>query len=85
VARASPELESGLGGYARHYGLAFQLTDDLLDAGAKECSALAVLPEPQVRQRISRHLTAALGALEPLGGEADPLRGLAEQLAGRLR
>jgi geranylgeranyl pyrophosphate synthase len=85
VAGASSELESRLGRYARHYGLAFQLTDDCLDAGTKECSALALLPEAQVRQRIDRHVAAALGALEPLGDGADPLRGLGEQLAGRLR
>jgi geranylgeranyl diphosphate synthase type II len=88
---APPEVESALARFAEHYGLAFQLADDLLDAhpkggeGPGECSVLVVLSEPVARQRMQEHLQGALQALEPLPAAADPLRGLAEQLALRVR
>jgi geranylgeranyl pyrophosphate synthase len=88
---APPEVASGLTRFAEHYGLAFQLADDLLDAGPKgptgrqECSVLAVLPEPAARQRLQEHLRSAVQALEPFPAAADPLRGLAERLELQLR
>ena len=84
---APPELESALGRFAEHYGLAFQLADDLLDARQRgaEGPEVAVLSESVVRQRLQEHLRDALQALGTLGGGADPLRGLAEQLELRLR
>jgi geranylgeranyl diphosphate synthase type II len=88
---ARPEVASGLSRFAEHYGLAFQLADDLVDAGPKgaggpeECSVLAVLPEPAARQRLQEHLRSAVQALEPFPAAADPLRGLAERLELQLR
>jgi geranylgeranyl diphosphate synthase type II len=82
---ATPELRSMLADFAEQYGFAFQLVDDLLDARPDECSILAVLSEPEARERVRGHVRSALKALTPLDEGADPLRGLAEALPLRLR
>ncbi len=81
---ASPDTCARLASYARAYGLAFQLVDDLEDAAPEECSILAVLPVDEVRRLVEEHVGAALRELETLSPGADPLRGLAEQLRLRL-
>ncbi len=81
---ASPDTLARLAGYARAYGLAFQLADDLEDAEPGECSILAVLPVDEVRRLVEEHVRAALRELEILPPGADLLRGLAEQLRLRL-
>ncbi len=81
---ASPDTLAHLAGYARAYGLAFQLVDDLEDAEPEECSILAVLPVDEVRRLVEEHVGAALRELETLPPGADVLRGLAEQLRLRL-
>jgi geranylgeranyl pyrophosphate synthase len=82
---APAEVESALACFAERYGLAFQLTDDLLDDRAGECSVLAVLSKPEAKLRVQEHVRAALEALEPLPAGVDPLRGLAEELPRRVR
>jgi geranylgeranyl pyrophosphate synthase len=82
---APAEVESALARFSEHYGLAFQLTDDLLDERPGECSVLAVLSKSEATLRVQEHVRAALEALEPLPQGADPLRGLAEQLPRRVR
>ena len=67
-----------------HYGMAFQLVDDLLDQDRTECSILSVLPLEQARIRLKEQLAAARQTLEGLGDSAALLRGLAEAIPGRL-
>ncbi|MBW2280397.1 MAG: polyprenyl synthetase family protein [Deltaproteobacteria bacterium] len=70
--------------FALHYGLAFQATDDLLDADTSECSILGVLPPEAARSYADNHIERARAALEPFDTRADALRALAERVAGRL-
>ncbi len=70
--------------FADHFGMAFQLVDDLRDADPTECSILRVLSVDEVRARVEAEVEAALTALEPLGAHAGALRGLGRSLAGRL-
>ena len=73
-----------LDAFAREFGLAFQLADDLADADPDECSALRLLSPRELRARAGGHLQGALAALEHFGESAGALRSLAERLAGRL-
>ncbi|MFP3937933.1 MAG: polyprenyl synthetase family protein [Phycisphaerae bacterium] len=84
--------------YAEHLGLAFQLTDDLLDvigtveqtgkstgkdaAGGKR-THVSELGLEQSRRRCRQLTDEALEAIEPLGTRAAPLAKLAELLAER--
>ncbi|MEE8313973.1 MAG: polyprenyl synthetase family protein [Myxococcota bacterium] len=78
-----PELER-IASYGHHYGLGFQLVDDLLDADSEECSVLSVLDAETTRQRVREEVERALAALQSLGVGAWALRGLAEHLTERL-
>jgi geranylgeranyl pyrophosphate synthase len=81
---ASPELLGALESFGLHYGMAFQLVDDLRDADPTECSILRVLRPEQARARVQEELSAALAALEPFAERGGMLRGLGDELAGRL-
>lgn len=81
---ASPELLGALETFGLHYGMAFQLVDDLRDADPTECSILRVLRPEQARARVQEELSAALAALEPFAERGGMLRGLGDELAGRL-
>jgi geranylgeranyl pyrophosphate synthase len=82
---APPDTEARLSRYARSYGLAFQLADDLLDAGARGCSALGVMSADAARRRLEGHVAEAVQALEALSPRAEALRALAVELPLRLR
>ncbi len=84
VLAASAAQEKALEDFGRHYGMAYQLVDDLRDADPKECSILRVLAEDEVRARAESEVAAALGALVPCAARAVALRGLAERLLGWL-
>ncbi len=59
-------------------GVAFQIADDLLDAGAdRGCSLVAELGPDVARARGEALLKDALGEIEDLGERAEPLRALA--------
>jgi len=59
-------------------GLAFQIADDLLDAGAPEpCTMVALLGREGARARAEALLEQALADVEDLGERAEPLRELA--------
>jgi farnesyl diphosphate synthase len=74
-----------LDAYGLAYGLAFQLIDDLGDAGREgECSMLAVLGSEAVRARAAGLCAGALGAAAALGERGWALAGLAKALEGRL-
>jgi geranylgeranyl diphosphate synthase type II len=59
-------------------GVAFQIADDLLDAGSDAgCSLVHALGADAARERGEELLALALREIAPLGGAADPLRALA--------
>jgi geranylgeranyl diphosphate synthase type II len=65
-------------------GVAFQIADDLLDAGdAEACSLVRVLGVPGARARAEELLAQALAELEGLGERAEPLRELARHAVRR--
>jgi geranylgeranyl pyrophosphate synthase len=58
-------------------GVAFQITDDLLDAGEDEgCSLVRVIGEAAARERAETLLDSALAQIADLGPRAEPLRAL---------
>ena len=81
---ASEEQLDLLTGYGVNLGLAFQLTDDLLDANAetgpqKECSCLSVFSPEETRKKVQEHIDAALRPLDAFGEEQTaPLRAIAQ-------
>ena len=81
---ASGSEREALGGFARHYGLAFQLLDDLIDTGSGGCSALEVLSPDAIRLRAREQAERALEALERFGDTGCLLRALGERLRARL-
>jgi len=99
-AGADPEALAALGEFGERLGLAFQATDDLLDATssrealgktpgkdaqARKRSYAAELGIPRTRQAIDELAQEALAALARLGGRADRLRELTLLLAQRDR
>lgn len=84
--------------FAKNLGLAFQITDDVLDVTAnaealgkdvgKDAERLTFVKLAGVdgARKLSEELvTTSLEAIAPLGAGAKPLRDLAEQLRGRVR
>ena len=58
-------------------GIAFQITDDLLDADDDEgCSLVRVIGEAAARERAQALLDQALAEIAELGARAEPLRAL---------
>ena len=70
--------------FGRHFGLAFQATDDLLDDDPGECSILLVLSPERAREHADDQVRQALDCLEPFGSRAEELRALTAQVAGRV-
>jgi geranylgeranyl pyrophosphate synthase len=58
-------------------GVAFQIADDLLDAGEDACSLVGLLGADAARERGEALLVQALAELERFGERAEPLRALA--------
>ena len=93
VADADPELRNGLVEFGQHIGLAFQVTDDLLDvlgdsnrlgktAGRDALLGKWTYPallgvEPS-REMAAKCIEAARAAIAPLGDDGDSLKILAE-------
>ena len=99
-AKASEEQLAALERFGRHLGLAFQITDDLLDVtgssnamgkhvGKDATVAKQTYPAAsgieQSRVRARQETAAALKALEPLGPHAEHLGALAEYVVVRER
>jgi geranylgeranyl diphosphate synthase type II len=76
---AGGELVERLRRFGRSVGVAFQIADDLLDAGSESsgCSLAAALGPERARARAEALLEAGLAAIEPLGERAEGLRALA--------
>lgn len=69
--------------YARQVGLAFQISDDVLDAGLAsedggEMNFAARLGKDEALRRVEELITNATGALDLFESRAEPLRGLAD-------
>ena len=94
----TPERLSAATEYAGAIGLAFQIVDDILDVtGTAEAlgkpvrsdlerdkaTYVSLLGVGEAERETNRLTEKAVAALEVFGGEADGLRELAQQLAGR--
>lgn len=87
VGGARPAVLRRLTVYGEQLGLAFQIVDDLLDAGTVagagrdvargKATYPAVLGVERARRCAARARDEAVDALRPLGAAAEPLRGLA--------
>lgn len=92
------QLIKALKNYGHHLGLAFQITDDLLDVegdaavmGKKPGSDVAkhkmtypaLLGVTQSREAAADHVAQALDAVAPFGDTAEPLRAIARYLLVR--
>lgn len=83
---AHAEACEGLRGFAEALGLAFQITDDLLDRDEDgACSLVRVIGAEAAGRRAEALLAEALAALEPFGERAEPLRELARYAVRRDR
>ena len=84
--------------YAEFLGLAFQITDDILDSGGhtnegirakardrerKKATYPSIVGLPSAKARVQGLLQDCLKEIESFGNDADPLRGLAHYIAGR--
>jgi len=84
---SGPEV-AALVEYGTHVGMAFQITDDLLDAGEssedgdKETFATH-LGTDGARERVADLIAQATSALNTFSGRAEPLRALAEHVKTR--
>jgi geranylgeranyl diphosphate synthase type II len=77
LAGASEALIAKLASAGIATGIAFQITDDLLDADEDEgCSLVRVVGEAAARERAQALLDSALAEIGELGARAEPLRAL---------
>lgn len=92
MGRVPPDGRTGLRGYARDIGLAFQIADDLLDhegseekagkrvgkdAGAGKETFVSLLGPERARQQARALVDQAIAHLAPFGEAAEPLRAVA--------
>ena len=92
MGRVPPEGRTGLRGYARDVGLAFQIVDDLIDhegaeekagkrvgkdAGAGKQTFVSLLGAERARRQADLLIDQAIEHIQPFGEEADLLRAVA--------
>ncbi|MDQ2879475.1 MAG: polyprenyl synthetase family protein [Pseudomonadota bacterium] len=100
LGRLAPEGRTGLRGYARDLGLAFQIADDILDVegdeaavgkalhkdeGAGKETFLSLLGLPRAREQARMLVDQAIDHLRNYGPEADLLRAIARFVLERDR
>jgi geranylgeranyl diphosphate synthase type II len=91
AAGGSVEAIRQIGVCADHAGLAFQIVDDLLDAGEArpgrppELSCLQHWSPSEARRHAADHTAAAVAALRGLPGPVEPLQALTRELLGRVQ
>jgi farnesyl diphosphate synthase len=93
MVKLAPDARTPYRGYARNVGLAFQITDDLIDHSGDEAAAgkrtgkdaeagkatfVSVLGPERARQQASLLVSQAVEHLSEHGGEADLLRAIAQ-------
>jgi farnesyl diphosphate synthase len=98
MGRLPPEGRTGLRGYARDVGLAFQIADDLIDHGGSEEKAgkrvgkdaaagkqtfVSLLGPERARLQADMLIGQAIEHLQPYGEEADLLRAVARFAVAR--
>ena len=77
LAGASDPDRASLRRFGSAVGVAFQIADDLLDAGEEGCSLVGAIGESAARVRGEELLETALAAIADYGARAEPLRALA--------
>jgi geranylgeranyl diphosphate synthase type II len=90
IGRATREDLDRITRYARSLGLAFQITDDILDEHEISednhkgiANYLAVVGKAKARDRVQALLAECLTEMEPYGNAAEPLREIARYVTGR--
>jgi geranylgeranyl diphosphate synthase type II len=83
---ADAEALAQLGAFGREVGVAFQIADDVLDAGGSDpCSSVRALGLDAARARAESLLEGALERLDGFGERGEPLRELARYAVRRDR
>src|SRR5262245_35339918 len=90
IGKATREDLDRITGYARSLGLAFQITDDILDEHEVSqdnhkgiANYLAVAGKAKARERVRELFAECLRVVEPYGHAAEPLREIARYVTGR--
>ena len=100
AANGSDEMIAVAERYAENIGIAFQITDDILDVtstaevlgkpvesdiGNDKSTYVSLLGLEKAREEAARHTALAVEAVAPLGEGAEFLARFAEMLAGRIK